>query len=351
MLVSLYYLCLLDDSAVGHAFASSVHRQDAEYAEGRRESDGGKMINLPIVRFSLLMVIFASLTFVSGTTQPSVPARSVVEAGKPPAASSLDTIAPDSLASTSSFYRFRRDLRRCASPLCGGYFIQLVNQSVTRCTNGRSMSECYVTNIEWSGQPEPTNDKALLRGSFLKRGNRSGKFGVLQVAEVWLPASGNEPVGTFYRVRDRGIRCIAAPCETHHEAQLNSTVGDNMAGVDLAAAGASENATREAFAAMTGPDGIIVSGSHVPVTGPAGRSQELKATQFYLRAKSAGAGALKPCIKTGCSGQVCADEDVVTTCEYRSEYECYKSARCERQANGNCGFTQTSELVSCLRRR
>jgi len=106
---------------------------------------------------------------------------------------------------------------------------------------------------------------------------------------------------------------------------------------------------------MTTPDGVIVAGVHTRVTGPAGRAQKLKATQFYLRAKPAGTSSgndnqNKPCFKTGCSGQVCADEEVITTCEYRTEYACYKTARCERQANGKCGFTDTPELRRCLRR-
>lgn len=57
----------------------------------------------------------------------------------------------------------------------------------------------------------------------------------------------------------------------------------------------------------------------------------------------------KECKPTGCSGQVCADEEVVTTCEYRSEYACYKSANCVRQTSGNCGWTETSDLLACLR--
>ena len=56
------------------------------------------------------------------------------------------------------------------------------------------------------------------------------------------------------------------------------------------------------------------------------------------------------CRTTGCSGQVCADEDVMTTCEYREEYACYKTARCERQNNGRCGWTETAELQKCLLR-
>ncbi len=54
------------------------------------------------------------------------------------------------------------------------------------------------------------------------------------------------------------------------------------------------------------------------------------------------------CQPTGCSGQVCADRSVITTCEWREEYACYDSATCERQPNGQCGWTQTAELAFCL---
>jgi hypothetical protein len=267
----------------------------------------------------------------------------------------VNAVAPDveALAGTSTFYTIRRDLRRCASPMCGGYFIKTVNQSRTRCANGRNANECYVATIEWNGLPE--NDRAIVRGPLRSRGDRRGTYGVLQAREVWLPASDNQPSGTFFRVRDRGIRCIAAPCETHHETRLNTGVSRNIAGVDLSGAGPSDNAVSEATTAMTAPDGVLVAGVHERVTGPAGRSQMLKASQFYLRAKSGGTSSgngnpMKPCFKTGCSGQVCADEEVVTTCEYRAEYECYKKAKCERQRNGECGFTETPELQRCLRR-
>jgi hypothetical protein len=54
------------------------------------------------------------------------------------------------------------------------------------------------------------------------------------------------------------------------------------------------------------------------------------------------------CRRTGCSGQVCADQEVVTTCEWKPEYACYDTALCERQADGGCGFTPTPELTQCL---
>ena len=66
---------------------------------------------------------------------------------------------------------------------------------------------------------------------------------------------------------------------------------------------------------------------------------------------SAVAGTGK-CVAWGCSSQNCGDESVVsdllTTCEYRPVYACYWKARCERQTNGQCGWTQTPELQSCV---
>ena len=262
---------------------------------------------------------------------------------------------PDPVAGASTFYTIRRDLRRCASPMCGGYFVKRVNQSRTRCANGTSATECYVASIEWNGLSEPDKDGAIVRGTVTTQGDRRGVYGVLRAKEVWLPASAKQPSGTFFRVRDRGLRCIAAPCPTHTEVKLNTSVSRNVAGVDLSGAAPSDDAVSEALSTMTSADGVLVSGTHEPVTGPAGRSQTLKATQFYLPAKTTTSQSpkpspQKPCFKTGCSSQVCADEEVITTCEFRPEYECYQKAKCERQSNGQCGFTDTPELRRCLRR-
>ena len=54
------------------------------------------------------------------------------------------------------------------------------------------------------------------------------------------------------------------------------------------------------------------------------------------------------CMVTGCSGQVCADHDAITTCEFRPEYACYQDAVCERQADKQCGWTLTSAVGRCL---
>jgi hypothetical protein len=55
------------------------------------------------------------------------------------------------------------------------------------------------------------------------------------------------------------------------------------------------------------------------------------------------------CVVSGCSSQLCTDRvDLASTCELLEEYACYRTATCERQADGTCGWTETPELRACL---
>lgn len=291
-------------------------------------------------RRSFVLVLVSLVLSVAAIRTPS--------ADSGPAATNAETTKPKSNVSNSTFYLARPDLRKCASPMCGGYFIRQVNYGLTRCANGRQMSECYVSSIDWNGAAEVEVNRALLRGSIVTKGNRNGRYGVLRVSEVWRAADDDKPYGDFFRVRDLGIRCIAAPCLTHQETKLNTPAARKIAGVDLNEASAGGDVTQQAQTAMTSKTGIIVAGGHATVTGPAGRALTLKASQFYLQQSNS--VSMKPCVRTGCSGQICADHEVISTCEYKPEYDCYKKATCERQANGDCGFTKTKELTDCLAR-
>lgn len=323
---------------------------------------GGEIIMIKVkgIQVFLGLIILSSLVF-SGSagafTEQKSESEAVslntsfpAEASKTPAGPAL------SLADNSTYYTVRPDRRRCMSPMCGGYFVRRVNLSTTRCADGRLAEECYVSEIDWNGQPQIEPQRALLRGTIIVRANkRFGKLGTLKVSESWQAANENQPAGDFYRVRDLGVRCITFPCPTHLEAKLNANTSRTIAGVELSRAQAADNVTSDANAAMTGREGVLVAGRHERVTGPGGRSETLKATQYYLRSGSPQATkppkSNKPCFKTGCSSQVCADHNVFTTCIYREEFACYQKATCERQADGNCGFTQTPELAACLRKK
>ncbi len=305
------------------------------------------MQNSRVIRIGSLLVLLATLAL--GHVREPQPTTAASKNLSQPAVEAADPTA-QLRNDNFSYYTLRADLRRCASPMCGGFFVKLVNHGRTRCADGRNMTECYVAEIDWNGQPSGEARSMLVRGDLIQRRFQgSRRFGVLRVTESWRAASERPPEGMFFRVKDMGIRCITYPCLSHQDERLNSYAQRKIAGVELSRAHASPDAVASAHQAMSSSEGILVAGTHGSVSGPAGRATTLEATQFYLR--SPGPIARKPCIKTGCSGQVCSDEEVVTTCEWRREYGCYRSARCERQASGECGFTPTRELTACLRQR
>lgn len=56
------------------------------------------------------------------------------------------------------------------------------------------------------------------------------------------------------------------------------------------------------------------------------------------------------CIRGGCSGTVCQSKDeepIMTTCEFRPEYECYEMIECSC-VEGECQWEETGEFNQCV---
>ena len=89
---------------------------------------------------------------------------------------------------------------------------------------------------------------------------------------------------------------------------------------------------------------------------PSGLPEHADELRIPIRFERSPIGRTPPplplCKPSGCSGEVCAEEDqpIFTTCMYRPGYACYKTARCERQKDLKCGWTETPELLNCLAR-
>jgi|GEM_PF-2210609 len=59
----------------------------------------------------------------------------------------------------------------------------------------------------------------------------------------------------------------------------------------------------------------------------------------------------KDCFPTGCGGTMCSDTEIVNIwCPQDDVYACYEQdfATCERQDNGECGWTASAELDQCI---
>lgn len=68
------------------------------------------------------------------------------------------------------------------------------------------------------------------------------------------------------------------------------------------------------------------------------------------RSQSGSCNTDADCMRGGCSGTICQSrkaEPVVTTCEYRPEYACYKQIECGCTA-GQCKWKENPKFLSCV---
>lgn len=92
------------------------------------------------------------------------------------------------------------------------------------------------------------------------------------------------------------------------------------------------------------PYNVCSGGSCVMVTPP---EEDVGAGEPSTEPRERGG-----CRIGGCSSQICADAsegEIISTCEWTEAYGCYQRLGiCERQSGGECGWTQTEELASCI---
>jgi hypothetical protein len=234
----------------------------------------------------------------------------------------------DDLAGRGSYFRVRRDVRRCASPLCGGYFVAELNQPVTPCRDGTSQAECYVAEVDWTrlGPEGPALDRfrnTLLDGMAVVRAEveprvygEFGDLGVLVVSEAWAAATATSPTGTFYRVYDTGLRCSTTPCFSLRADVLNAGDTEYLSGLDLAPVRAPAEQVALAEERLRS-SAILVAGTPrmVPQTEPGGRDYQLVAAQFYLRTLGNPAVTCGGITGTPCPGNQICDVTLRGACQ------------------------------------
>jgi hypothetical protein len=206
------------------------------------------------------------------------------------AATNPDGIMQDVFS--GDFYRVRPDFRRCAAPLCGGYWVALVNRPMTTCADGTPRRECYVARIDWASPGAVgAASVALVRGELQDRHFPGfGPLGVLVASDAWRAAGRGSATGTWYGLRDAGIRCFTTPCFSIDERTLNSPRTRRVSAVDLEGVDASPEDRRRGYDAVWEEDGLIATGRNVTVrnAGPAGDGVTMVASQFFLKLRTHG---------------------------------------------------------------
>jgi hypothetical protein len=204
-----------------------------------------------------------------------------------------------------AFFSIKSDLRKCTYPTCGGWMIQRLNQSVTRCSDGRLAATCYTPVLDWSqaNLPEPQQAVlldacteyagspgvyAIVRGKFARMNHTTPRpeLGRFVITEAWLAENDALSTGTFVGVKDNGVRCFVAPCPSFAETALNLPTTTNIAAVDFTPAALTEREVEECTQLMSGPTGILVAGDRYTVNVDGRTADGRTATAAYYRLTS-----------------------------------------------------------------
>lgn len=266
---------------------------------------------------------------------------------------SLDTKADASINSTFGYYEITPDLRKCAFPMCGGYFFSALN---------RSDDARYAPQLDWTeanlsvgmqgqllaqAQRGTTSNGvyAIVRGRFApaRTGTPVPEFDRFVITEAWVAVGDTVADGVFVTVKDNGIRCIVAPCPNLTERALNSWRWANIAEIDYTLAKLDDKQIAGLQDQLFTPTGIMIAGTRYTVDIGGRTAKGRTATAAYTRLVN------PTCFVGGCNHEICGgDAGAVSDCIWRPEFACYRTATCEVQTDGACGWTHTPELDACL---
>jgi uncharacterized protein DUF6748 len=222
-----------------------------------------------------------------------------------PAQAQADPVGESAMTAKTggtSYYAIISDLRRCASPTCGGWFLKELNQSTTTCHDRSTADQCYTPVLDWSNSNVPESQQAelldaartsatsgqvyaIVGGTFGRTNNTTPqpRLGRFIIAEAWVAEGDGAARGTFVHVRDNGLRCFVAPCPNLTETTLNTSQVTNIAEVDFAPSGMSDAEIAQCTQSMYEPVGILVAGDRYTVQVDGRTADGRTATQAYLQ--------------------------------------------------------------------
>lgn len=218
---------------------------------------------------------------------------------------SVDDTTASLRAGDDGWFVARPDLRKCAAPMCGGFFVARANLARTACLDGTRRAECYVAALDWSATGFSDEERVKLAASPVVFHGRlvdgryaAGAFADLAVAAVFAPATAPDVddgqvdfAATLYRAFDNGTRCITWPCPSTTQETLNTSDARAVAGVDLSWSCANDRQLAAAYDALATSDGLLVDGWDEWTRGPGGTQRQLTGVNFWLRVVPAGVAA------------------------------------------------------------
>lgn len=218
-----------------------------------------------------------------------------------PGITAQDIISP--FPAEAPTYRVEPDYRKCAFPMCGGWFLTPVNQYSTQFESEeeayenallepRAIYVAYLNYRQLRLKPEQVKEletfarhgQALLRGN-LTRGNitpedtAAGRS--LDVNGAWVGANKLEAYGPYLKVASSGIMCITTPCPYYKAKLINTRFTATFDDLNLEKAELDREQAARAWQALS-TDGLIMTGVKYESRGMTGPGTGIAATKVFF---------------------------------------------------------------------
>eukprot|EP01133_Synstelium_polycarpum_P010745 gene10745-12509_t len=131
----------------------------------------------------------------------------------------------------TGYYTFRPDYRKCAYPMCGGYFLDRVNVDGTAADDRK-----YIVKFIFNNSDDRFNKTLVKRSDpetvvvfgHFRMSSQGANFLDFVVLDAFvalpLPDHTGEYAGKFYQLEDSGIKCYTTPCPSIRASLINTKV-------------------------------------------------------------------------------------------------------------------------------
>ncbi len=240
-------------------------------------------MNSPFFRVLKAMLLISAAIFFTATSQ----AQTIVK--------------PE--PTTATTYSVKPDYRKCAFPMCGGWFLTPVNQyslqleSEDEAYQNSSLlpNSIYVAYINYRAlglkpaqiqelEVAMRSEQALLRGtisnppiaSISPIGGRT-----LAVNGAWTGANKTVALGPYLKISSSGIVCITTPCPYYKANLINSLYSTNFHELTFAKAELTREQEALAWQAVAS-DGLVMTGLRYESQGQVGTGVGISATKVFF---------------------------------------------------------------------
>jgi hypothetical protein len=210
---------------------------------------------------------------------------------------------------TGTTYSVKPDYRKCAFPMCGGWYLTPLNQYSTQLEtedqayqNGALLpNSIYVAHINYKRlgldkeqiaelENAIRSEQVLLRGTLAKSpstGKIITRTTTLVADGAWISANKNPPIGPYLNITSTGIVCITTPCPYFNAALINSKYNTNFHGFSLEKAALDKEQEAKAWEAIS-TTGLVITGTTYETIGfdetgaEPGKGIGIAATQVFF---------------------------------------------------------------------